>query len=289
MKAMISDIKRFAVHDGDGIRTTVFFKGCPLKCVWCHNPESIDFKPQLAFYDNKCIDCGECVSVCPSGAHKIIQEGHSFERDLCVACGKCESVCLGEALKFYGKEMTVDELLPLLLEDKDFYKTSGGGVTLSGGECLMQADFCANLLKCLKEEGINTAVDTCGFAAKESIDKVLPYTDTFLYDIKAIDEDVHVKCTGQSNRLILDNLKYIDSFSKSIEVRIPYVPNYNDNQMNLIADFLKDLENVTKVRVLPYHNYAGSKYEALDMENRLPLELPGGEEIQKAENIVAAR
>ncbi len=289
MKALISDIKRFAVHDGDGIRTTVFFKGCPLKCVWCHNPESIDFKPQLAFYDNKCIDCGECVSVCPSGAHKITREGHSFERDLCVACGKCESVCLGEALKFYGKEMTVDELLPLLLEDKDFYETSGGGVTLSGGECLMQADFCANLLKCLKEEGINTAVDTCGFAAKESIDKVLPYTDTFLYDIKAIDEDVHVKCTGQSNRLILDNLKHIDSFSKSIEVRIPYVPNYNDNQMNLITDFLKDLENVTKVRVLPYHNYAGSKYEALDMENRLPLELPGGEEIQKAENIVAAR
>ena len=117
MKALISDIKHFAVHDGDGIRTTVFFKGCPLKCVWCHNPESIDFKPQVAYYENKCIDCGECVSVCPSGAHKITQEGHIFERDLCVACGKCEKACLGEALKFYGKEMTVDELLPLLLED----------------------------------------------------------------------------------------------------------------------------------------------------------------------------
>ena len=287
MKAIISDIKRFAVHDGDGIRTTVFLKGCPLKCVWCHNPESIDFKPQVAYYENKCIDCGECVFVCPSGAHKIIPKGHIFERDLCVACGKCESVCLGEALKFYGKEMTVDELLPILLEDKVFYETSGGGVTLSGGECLCQADFCAELLKKLKEAGINTAVDTCGYVPQKSIDKVLPYTDTFLYDIKAIDEDVHIRCTGKSNKLILDNIKYIDSLDKSIEVRIPYVPSYNDNQINKIAEFLKELKNVTKVRVLPYHNYAGSKYEALGMENRLPAKLPDGEEIKKAENIVA--
>ena len=285
MKAMISDIKRFAVHDGDGIRTTVFFKGCPLKCVWCHNPESIDFKPQMAYYKNKCISCGECVFVCPSGAHKITQEGHFFERDLCVACGTCESVCLGDALKFYGKEMTVDELLPLLLEDKEFYETSGGGVTLSGGECLIQADFCAELLRMLKKEGINTAVDTCGFVSKDAIDKVLPHTDIFLYDIKAIDEDVHIKCTGQSNKLILDNIKYIDSLDKSIEVRIPYVPGYNDNQMNQIAGFLRTLKNVTKVRVLPYHNYAGSKYEALGMENSLPVKLPDGEEIKKIEKL----
>jgi len=285
MKGIISDIKRFAVHDGDGIRTTVFFKGCPLKCVWCHNPESIGFKPQLAYYENKCIGCGECISVCTSDAHKITPEGHIFERDLCVACGKCEKNCLGEALKFYGKEMTVDELLLILLEDKEFYETSGGGVTLSGGECLCQVECCAELLKKLKENGINTAVDTCGFVPKESIDKVIPYTDVFLYDIKAIDEDVHVKCTGKSNRLVLENIEYIDSLSKSIEVRIPYVPNYNDNQMNQIAEFLRKLKNVTKVRVLPYHNYAGSKYEALDMENSLPVKLPDGEEIKKAENI----
>lgn len=287
MKALISDIKHFAVHDGDGIRTTVFFKGCPLKCVWCHNPEGIDFKPQMAYYKNKCIGCGECISACPSGAHKITQEGHIFERDLCVACGKCETLCLGEAMKHYGKEMTVDELLPQLLEDKEFYETSGGGVTLSGGECLIQADFCAALLKELKEAGINTAVDTCGYVPKESIDKVLPYTDTFLYDIKAIDEDVHINCTGKSNHLILENIKYIDSLHKSIEVRIPFVPNYNDNQMNQIAAFLKNLKNVTKIRVLPYHNYAGSKYEALDMENTLPDQLPDEEEIKKAENMVS--
>lgn len=282
-KAKVVEIKRFAVHDGDGIRTTVFFKGCPLKCVWCHNPESIDFKPQMAYYKNKCIGCGECVSVCPSGAHKITSKGHIFERDLCIACGKCENICLGGALKLYGKEMTVDELLPLLLEDRDFYETSGGGVTLSGGECLMQADFCAELLKELKQAGINTAIDTCGYIPKENIDKVLPYTDTFLYDIKAIDEDVHIKCTGKSNKLILENLKYIDSFDKVIEVRIPYVPNYNADQINQIAEFLKSLEHLTRIKVLPYHNYAGSKYESLNMANTLPDALPTDENINLAE------
>lgn len=264
MKALISDIKRFAVHDGDGIRTTVFFKGCPLKCVWCHNPESIGFKPQLAFYENKCIGCGEC------------------ERDNFTPAN-----CLGEARVIYGKEMTVEELLPLLLEDRDFYETSGGGVTLSGGECLCQADFCAELLKRLKENGINTAVDTCGFVPRGAIDKVLPYTDTFLYDIKSIDEDAHIKCTGRSNKLILENMKYIDSLGKSIEVRIPYVPAYNSNQIAKIAEFLKSFENVTAVKVLPYHNYAGSKYAALGMENTLPKTLPTEEDIKKAEEMLA--
>lgn len=264
MKALISDIKRFAVHDGDGIRTTIFFKGCPLKCVWCHNPESLSFKPQIAFYENKCIGCGECQ-----------KDGFVIEE------------CLGEAKILYGKEITVEELIPLLLEDKDFYETSGGGVTLSGGECLCQADFCAELLKSLKEKGINTAVDTCGFVPKEAIDKVLSYTDTFLYDIKAIDEEVHIKCTGQSNKIILENLKYIDSCNKSIEIRIPYVPNYNNNQIEKIARFLRPLKSIKKVKVLPYHNYAGSKYAALGMENTLPRNLPTEEEIKKVEDLLA--
>jgi len=264
MKGIISDIKRFAIHDGDGIRTTVFLKGCPLKCVWCHNPESISFKPQIAFYKNKCIGCGECQ-----------KEDFSTEE------------CLGEARIFYGKEMTVKELLPVLLEDKDFYETSGGGVTLSGGECLCQADFCAELLKALKEEGIHTAVDTCGFVPKVNIDKVISYTDIFLYDIKAIDEDVHTKCTGQSNKLILENIRYIDSLGKPIEVRIPYVPEYNTDQIEKIAEFLRPLKNIKAVKVLPYHNYAGSKYEALNMENTLPKILPSEEEIKKAEDLLA--
>lgn len=263
MKGVISDIKRFAVHDGDGIRTTVFFKGCPLKCLWCHNPESIGFQPQEAYYIHKCIGCGECK-----------KEDFSAEN------------CLGEARVLYGKEMTVEELLPKLLEDKDFYETSGGGVTLSGGECLCQADFCAELLKRLKEEGINTAVDTCGFVSRENLNKVIPYTDTFLYDIKAMDEAVHIRCTGQSNRVILENLRYLDSLGKSIEVRFPYVPGYNDDQPDKIAEFLKPLKSIKAIKVLPYHNYAGSKYIALGMENTLPDVLPTEEQIKKAEDLL---
>ena len=259
MKATIFEIKRFAVHDGDGIRTTVFFKGCPLRCVWCHNPEGLTSVPQIARYTHKCIGCGEC------------------QKD-----GFTPEDCLGEATVLYGKEVMVEELLPILLEDKDFYKTSGGGVTLSGGECLMQADFCAELLKKLKENEIHTAVDTCGFVSKERLDKVIPYTDVFLYDIKAYDEDIHIKCTGVSNKQILENLKYLDSLGKAIEIRIPYVPDYNDSQIEKIALFLAPLQNIKKIRVLPYHNYAGSKYEALNLPNSLPNRLPTNEEIQRA-------
>jgi len=284
MKARISDIKRFAVHDGDGIRTTVFFKGCSLRCVWCHNPEGISFEPQIAYYENKCIGCGECAGICTHGGHILTDTEHRYNRDTCIGCGTCTTVCLGSAITFYGKEVSVEELLPLLLEDRDFYETSGGGVTLSGGECLMQADFCSELLHRLKEEGIHTAVDTCGFVSRTALDAVIPWTDVFLYDLKAFDEDVHIRCTGQSNKLILDNLQYLDSLGAQIEIRIPYVPGYNDNQMDKIAGFVKTLQNVRKVKVLPYHNYAGSKYAALEMENTLPPVLPSEEEIHIAQS-----
>lgn len=264
MKARISDLKRFAVHDGDGIRTTVFFKGCPLKCLWCHNPESISFLPQTAFYPHKCIGCGEC-------------KKNDFQAQ----------DCPGEARVFYGKEMTVEELLPLLLEDRAFYETSGGGVTLSGGECLCQADFCAELLKRLKENEIHTAVDTCGFVPWEAFEKVLPFTDTFLYDLKAFDEAVHTRCTGKSNKLILENLLRLDAAGANLEIRIPFVPNCNDGEMKKIAAFLHPLKQVKKVKVLPYHNLAGSKYEALGLENTLPRRLPTEEEIQKAQAFFA--
>lgn len=286
LKGKIVEIKRFAVHDGDGIRTTVFFKGCPLKCVWCHNPESIGFEPQLAYYQNKCINCGECVAACPENAHIITEKGHFFNREKCVTCGNCEEVCLGEALKIYGREMTIENLMPILLEDKHFYETSGGGVTLSGGECLIQPDFCAELLKNLKENRINTAVDTCGFVSREVLDKVIPYTDVFLYDIKAIDEDVHIRCTGKSNKIILNNLVYLDSQNKAIEIRIPYVPNFNDTEIPKINRFLKTLKNIKSIKVLPYHNYAGSKYEAMGMQNTLPSVLPTDKEIKAAEGLL---
>lgn len=263
MKAKIFEIKRFAVHDGDGIRTTVFFKGCPLRCVWCHNPEGLIRETQVAFFRHKCIGCGECKNE-----------------------GFCPKDCLGEARIQYGNEVTVSELMPTLLADKEFYDNSSGGVTLSGGECLAQADFCRELLMSLKENGIHTAVDTCGFVQKEAFDKVVPFTDVFLYDLKAYDEVVHIRCTAQSNRLILENLKYLDSLGKSIEIRIPYVPGYNDDQIEKIANFLATLKSVTKVRVLPYHNYAGSKYEALGMQNTLPERLPTSVEIEAAKEII---
>lgn len=279
-EALVCDIKRFAVHDGDGIRTTVFLKGCPLKCVWCHNPESISANPQLAYYKHKCINCGECVKICPAGAHDIKNGVHTFNHDLCSGCGLCEGVCHGNALKLYGKKYTVPDLLPLLLEDRDFYETSGGGVTISGGECLLHPQFCRELLMELKKENIHTAIDTCGFVSKDAIDIVIPYTDIFLYDIKSADEDVHIRCTGQPNKLILQNLRYIDDCGKAIEIRIPYVPSFNSGQEEKIIELLKEFKNITKVKVLPYHNYAGSKYEALSMENTLPDEIPEDDAIE---------
>jgi len=284
MKANIFEIKRFAVHDGDGIRTTVFFKGCPLRCVWCHNPEGLYAKHQLAYYSHKCTMCGECVAACPNNAHLMSNGSHIFSRASCVACGKCAYECFSDALKLYGRDFSIEELIPYLLEDEEFYNNSGGGVTLSGGECLLQADFCAKLLKELKIRNINTAVDTCGFVPKGAIDKVLPHTDVFLYDIKAIDENVHIKCTGKSNKIILENLKYIDAMNKNIEIRIPLVPGYNDDEIKKIAEFVKSLKNVKRVKILPYHNFAGSKYEALGIENTLPDTIPTSIETESAKN-----
>lgn len=283
-ESLICDIKKFAVHDGDGIRTTVFLKGCPLKCVWCHNPESIDAEPQLAYYSHKCIGCGECVNACLNNAHKIENGIHIYDRELCKGCGACEGVCFGSALKLYGKKVSVSELMPILLEDRDFYETSGGGVTISGGECLIHPEFCAELLKKLKEENINTAVDTCGFVSRKALDAVIPYTDVFLFDVKAIDEDVHIKCTGQSNKIILENLEYIDSCGKDIEIRIPYVPGYNSDQIEKMCSILKNIKHLIKVRVLAYHNYAGSKYCALQMENTLPEIVPSDNEMEEVRN-----
>lgn len=270
MTGTIFDIKRFAVHDGDGIRTTVFLKGCPLRCRWCHNPEGVTMPAQLAYHAHKCAFCGACQKVCPNGAHVVENGEHRFIRENCTACGACVPVCPAEALKLYGKTVAVDELMPTLLEDRDFYEESGGGVTLSGGECLMQADFCQALLKRLKEEGIHTAVDTCGFVPKAALDKVMPYTDIFLYDLKAIDEDVHIRCTERPNGEILQNLLYLDSMGKKVEIRIPIVPGFNDGQLPKIAEFLSRMKNLTRVRLLAYHDFAQSKYEALDMENTMP-------------------
>lgn len=280
MKATIFEIKRFAVHDGDGIRTTVFFKGCPLRCVWCHNPEGLMRKKQLALYHHKCIGCMECATVCPTNAHTMRDDTHIFDRERCITCGKCAEVCLGEALTLYGKEVTVEDLLPILLADREFYENSDGGVTLSGGECLMQADFCRDLLCALKSEGIHTAVDTSGYVPRKAIEAVAPYTDIFLYDLKAYSEDTHIRATGQSNKIILENLRYLDNLGKAVEIRIPYVPEFNVDEMDDIARFLAPLSHITMVRILPYHAYAKSKYRSLDMDEQMPKTVPTDEEMK---------
>ena len=261
MKGLISGIKRMEIHDGDGLRTTVFFKGCPLKCIWCHNPESISFKKQVAFFKEKCIECGSCAG----------------NREEATA-----SLCPTEAIILFGTEYEARELAEILAEDKAFFDNSGGGVTLSGGECLAQPEFATELAKILKAMGISVYVDTCGFVKREAIEKIIPYTDKFLYDIKAIDRDVHIKCTGQDNTLILDNLKFLCDSGCAIEIRYPLVKGHNDGECEKIGEFLKELKGITKIKVLKYHAFAGSRYEALGMENTLPHTETSYEDVEKA-------
>ena len=291
MTANYIDIKKFAVHDGPGIRTTLFFKGCPLKCKWCHNPESISFERQLSYLPNKCIGCGECVAVCPAAAHEIGDNGHIFIRSSCEGCGKCEEVCLGDALKLYGKEITLDEAYDILMEDKSFYETSGGGVTVSGGEPMMQADFVAALFKKLCENGVHTALDTCGYVKYSEYEKVIPYTKMFLYDLKHIDSKKHEEAVGKPNELILENLLKLDKTGIDIEIRIPFVPGGNTDEETVrgMGEFLSQCKHITRVKVLPYHSLAGSKYESLDMENTLPkVESPSDELLDWAADIISS-
>ncbi len=280
--AQIFEIKHFAVHDGPGIRTTVFFKGCPLRCTWCHNPEGLSQKTQLAFFESKCTSCGACTEICPQNAQKLTPSRH-FLRERCTACGACTDACPTGALQLYGKTVTVDDLLPLLLADREFYEASGGGVTLSGGECLCQADFCAELLKELKKHGIHTAVDTCGAVPRESIEKVLPFTDLFLFDLKAIDEQVHIACTGRSKCDILANLAFLDAQGAGVEIRVPLVPDCNAGEITAIRAHLQTLAHRYPVKVLGYHDLAGSKYRALGMTHALPTRVPSAAEVAQVQ------
>ncbi len=281
LMGVVFDIKRFAVHDGPGIRSTVFFKGCPLNCRWCHNPESISFHREVQYVEKKCIGCGACTRICKEDAHTLVNGEHKFDRSKCIACGACESVCMGHALIQCGKEMTVEQVLEQVLKDKNFYQQSGGGVTLSGGECLCQASFCAELLRRLKQEEIHCAVDTSGFVNREAIIKVEPYTDLFLFDIKHMSEEGHRRCTGVSNKMILDNLVYLNESGKRIEIRIPIIPGWNDMAVNEVAGFLRSINFEQKVKLLPYNNLAGSKYTAVGKVNTMPeAEPPDDEQMQ---------
>lgn len=265
MNGLISGIKRMEIHDGDGIRTTIFFKGCPLRCIWCHNPESISFERKIAFYENKCTRCGIC---------KEIRSEATAE------------LCPNDAIVVYGKEYDVDALVDEVMQDEPFFKTSGGGVTFSGGECLAQPEFAIELAKKFCEKGISVFVDTCGYVRQDVFKKIISYVDKFLYDIKAIDSETHKKCTGKDNKIILENLQFLSENNCNIEIRYPLVKGYNDKECEKIADFLKGLQGVEKVKVLQYHNFSASRYEALKMENTLPNTMTSYSDVETAVNLL---
>ncbi|MBQ7983770.1 MAG: glycyl-radical enzyme activating protein [Clostridia bacterium] len=290
VRGLVTDIKHFAVHDGKGIRTTVFLKGCPLSCRWCHNPESIGAKPQLGYYSESCVGCGMCASVCPVGAHTVAGGVHHYDRIKCTLCGACTGVCRVNALHLYGKTMTVDEVLDTVEEDRVFYEQSGGGMTLSGGEPTQQSDFALALLREAKMRGLHTALDTCGMAATEKYEALLPNVDQFLFDVKHIDAAAHKAGTGVTNERILGNLRYLSDHGAEIEIRIPLIPGYNDadDVLDAIGAMLSGIR-CSGIRVLPYHDYAGGKYSALGMENTLPqVDVPTEEHMRHCREHLAA-
>ncbi len=284
-EGMIFDIKKLAVHDGPGIRTTVFFKGCPLHCWWCHNPEAIHLDPELVLFDVKCIGCGECFAACPQHAHEALPDGaRAYHREKCLLCGQCVEICYAEALVMEGRKVTVEELMVELRKDIPFYENSGGGITLSGGEPLSQHEFVLSLLKQCKTEGLHTVLDTSGHAPWEIFEKLLSYVDLVLYDIKHIDRVKHKSHTGVSNGSNLENLKRVGRSGTPVEIRMPIIPGINDaeEEIQRAARFLSGVEGIERIRLLPYHKLGESKYARLGKEYRLrALEPPGKDHMEE--------
>lgn len=300
----VYDIQGFSVQDGPGIRTTVFLKGCPLRCPWCHSPESQQFHSQLSWISMRCIGiekCGKCLTACPKDAitpgetiqHAVSKENIQLihvDRNICNNCGDCAAVCYPDALFMCGTDYKVDELAEKLSQDMPFFEQSGGGVTISGGEALSQPEFTLALLKALKEKGISTALDTTGFTKKENIDAVLPYTDLFLYDLKHMRSDQHKAVTGVPNEIILENAKRIAEAGGKLQVRIPVIPRFNDSEENIreTGEFCKSLgDAVTVIQLLPYHNMGVMKYQRISNDHKvLEAPVPTDEKIQSLKNIL---
>ncbi len=259
MTATIFDIQRSSFVDGPGIRTTVFFKGCNLRCAWCHNPESQLATPELMVYGDKCIGCGKCLEKCP------------HDLNACELCGKCELYCPAEARRVCGKDYTAEELLAEILADKLFYDTSGGGVTFSGGECMLRLDFLCEMLQKCRENGIKTAIDTAGHVPFSHFERVLPYTDLFLYDVKSMDAQTHKQYTGVDNALILDNLARLLTRGARVWIRMPIIAGVNDTEeeMRALSDFLTRHGLPEKIELLPYHAMGESKSRALGRKPQL--------------------
>jgi len=272
-RPLIFDIKRHGLDDGPGIRTAVFFKGCPLNCLWCHNPESIDPGPEIAFYPSECIHCGDCAKTCPAGAIRM-ESAKRIDREKCDQCGKCAEVCPGRGLRRVGRFYEIDELVEIVLRDRAFYESSGGGVTLSGGEPTLFMDYASRLLQALKANGIHTAIETCGFFDCDGFKaKVMPWLDLILFDLKLMDSDLHLKYTGKHNRIILENLqRLVSERPDRVLPRIPLIPGITAEPENLrqLASFLRSI-GAGRCWLLPYNALGFSKRGPL---GKPPVDLP---------------
>jgi pyruvate formate lyase activating enzyme len=268
MRGIVSDIQRFSVHDGPGIRTTVFLKGCQMRCRWCHNPEALRPGPELELFLDKCIGCGACLKVCPRAAHAMETGRRVFRRELCTACGTCARSCYAEALVLVGREMTAAEALAEVVQDREFYANSGGGVTLSGGEPLYQPDFAREILRLAKQAGIHTAIETNLAWPWERIEPILDVTDLVMADIKMMDPAAHQEWTGVSNEMVPDNVQRLGRSGKPLLVRTPIVPGVNDTiaEIGRIARFIAGLANLVCYELLPFNPLAAGKYKSLGME-----------------------
>ena len=266
----VLSIERCSLHDGPGLRTTVFLKGCPLSCLWCHNPESQSFKPELYYFDEKCVHCGLCAAACDN--HTINETEHLINREACSACGKCVYACPQSAFELKGTAMSVQDVIDVVLKDERYYKQSGGGLTLSGGEPLAQFDFALALLAAAKENGLNTCLETSGHAPTERLLAIMPYVDLFLYDFKESDDDNHKKFTGVSHALIMENLFAIDKAGAKIVLRCPIIPTYNqrDEHFIAIADTANGLHNILEINIMPYHPMGASKANRVGREYPIP-------------------
>ncbi len=282
----ITNIQKFSIHDGDGIRTTVFFKGCPLKCEWCHNPETQRFEKEMQVDREKCTGCGTCASVCPNGAVRMTEDHWpSWDPKACTFCGKCENFCPAGVREIVGREYTVKELTKELMKDQMFYEESGGGVTFSGGEVMsMDMDFILAMAKELKRQDVTLTIDTCGYVPYERFEKILPYVNTFLYDVKVMDPELHKKYMGTDNKLILENLIRLSQDGARIYIRIPTIKEVNGNEENMkeTIAFLKEHDiHPAGVNLLPYHDTGSGKYAKLGMEYKgTDLHAPDKEEME---------